>query len=219
MAVEHTEQVQEIQISYKDPVTGEEKTEIIPVHIIHSNRKTLGIVVDENARVTLRLPNRVSAKKGMEYAKQKDAWILSKVHMQRERMKEREKEQAQREKYLTKEQEAALKKRYVKAARVYFKQRCDYYAKELNVTYRKIRIAEQKTVWGSCSSSGTLSFHWKLMLAPIRVQEYVIVHEMCHLVEMNHSKAFWSLVESQMPDYKEQRKWLKENGHMLRLSC
>lgn len=218
MAVENKEHVQELIISYRDAQTREERTERIPVHIVHSDRKTLGIVVDENAKVTLRLPYRVSDKRGMEYAGQKSMWILSKVHMLRARMEERKDCQKGTESSLTKEQEAALKKRYVKAARAYFKNRCDYYAGELNVTYRRIRIAEQKTVWGSCSSSGTLSFHWKLMLAPIRVQEYVIVHEMCHLVEMNHSKAFWSLVESQMPDYKEQRKWLKENGHTLRFS-
>ena len=63
----------------------------------------------------------------------------------------------------------------------------------------------------------TLSFNWKLMLAPPKVLDYVVVHEICHLREMNHSPRFWALVESLMPDYKQQRKWLKENGHTLEL--
>ena len=79
------------------------------------------------------------------------------------------------------------------------------------------RIAGQKTRWGSCSSNKTLSFNWKLMLAPPKVLDYVVVHEICHLREMNHSPRFWALVESLMPDYKQQRKWLKENGHTLEL--
>ena len=84
--------------------------------------------------------------------------------------------------------------------------------------YSSIRIGDQKTRWGSCSNNGTLSFSWRLMLAPPRVLDYVVIHEICHLTYMDHSKNFWDLVSVYDPDYKEHRKWLKENGDSLILS-
>ena len=90
-----------------------------------------------------------------------------------------------------------------------------YYAQLLGVTYATISIRDQKTRWGSCSSKGNLSFSWRLILAPPKVLDYVVVHELCHRKEMNHSPRFWVLVESMIPDYKTHRKWLKENGEKL----
>ena len=89
----------------------------------------------------------------------------------------------------------------------------------LGVTYGKISIRDQKTRWGSCSSEGNLSFNWRLILAPPDVLDYVVIHELCHRKEMNHSKEFWALVESLMPEYKERRKWLRENGNNLTLDA
>ena len=81
--------------------------------------------------------------------------------------------------------------------------------------FKRISIKEQKTRWGSCSSNGTLSFHWKLIFAPKFVRDYVVVHELCHLTYMNHSEDFWNLVASVMPDYKIRRKWLKNHSTEL----
>lgn len=192
--------------------------ERIIIKILHSNRKTIGITVDKDANVILRLPKWVSEKKGLEFAREKSDWIEEKILLQKDRKKQAQLMENEIRSNLSPEHERALKKRYIEAAHEYFPKRCDYYANILGVTYGRIRIAEQKTRWGSCSSRGTLSFNWKLMLAPMRVLDYVVVHELCHLIEMNHSPRFWALLESIMPEYKEYRKWLKENGNTLRLS-
>ena len=89
------------------------------------------------------------------------------------------------------------------------------YAPMLGVHYSRISIRHQKTRWGSCSSKKNLNFNCLLMLAPEWVRDYVVIHELCHLLEMNHSSKFWSLVEKAMPDYKEARKWLRTQGKAL----
>jgi predicted metal-dependent hydrolase len=88
-------------------------------------------------------------------------------------------------------------------------------AERLGVAYRRIRIGGQRTLWGSCSPGGTLSFNWRLVLAPLEVLDYVVVHEVCHLRVPNHSRAFWRLVEGRRPDWREQRAWLREHGPEL----
>lgn len=85
----------------------------------------------------------------------------------------------------------------------------------IGVNPTKITIREQKTRWGSCSSKGNINLNWKLVMAPMEVIDYVIVHELCHMIEMNHSKNYWNIVSTVMPDYKNHRKWLKENGPKL----
>ena len=91
----------------------------------------------------------------------------------------------------------------------------DEEAPRLGVSYRDVRIRDQRTRWGSCSPRGSLSFNWRLALAPFEVLDYVVVHELCHLREPNHSRRFWSLVESRRPGWREQRAWLREHGAEL----
>lgn len=86
----------------------------------------------------------------------------------------------------------------------------------LKITYEDVLIKDQKTRWGSCSSSGNLSFNWRLIKAPMDVLEYVVVHELAHRKEMNHSQKFWSIVSRYSPDYKKHQKWLKGNVVLLR---
>jgi predicted metal-dependent hydrolase len=88
-------------------------------------------------------------------------------------------------------------------------------AKLLGVTYRRIRIGGQRTLWGSCSARGTLSFNWRLVLAPLEVLDYVVVHELCHLRFPDHSRRFWALVERRRPAWRAQRAWLREHGPEL----
>jgi predicted metal-dependent hydrolase len=85
----------------------------------------------------------------------------------------------------------------------------------IGVTYRRIRIGGQRTLWGSCSPRGTLSFNWRLVLAPPEVLDYVVVHELCHLRVPNHSRRFWELVERHRPRWREQRSWLRAHGPEL----
>jgi predicted metal-dependent hydrolase len=85
-------------------------------------------------------------------------------------------------------------------------------ARALDVTYARITLRDQRSRWGSCSSKGTLSFNWRLVLAPHDVLDYVVVHEICHLVELNHGAQFWKLVEKRRPSYRESRQWLDDHG-------
>lgn len=114
-------------------------------------------------------------------------------------------------------EDPALVNKHKKYARKIFESRVAYFQQFTGGNYTSITIRDQKTRWGSCSGRGTLSFNWRLILAPPEILDYVVVHELCHLTHMNHSKEFWELVESVIPDYKAKRKWLKENGHTLRL--
>jgi predicted metal-dependent hydrolase len=88
-------------------------------------------------------------------------------------------------------------------------------AERLGVVYQRIRIAGQRTLWGSCSARGTLSFNWRLVLAPLEVLDYVVVHELCHLRVPNHSRRFWTLVDRHRPLWRDQRDWLREYGPEL----
>ena len=94
-------------------------------------------------------------------------------------------------------------------------ERAAYFAGIMNVTYGTLRLSSARTRWGSCSARGNLNFHWKLILMPPEILDYVVVHELAHRKEMNHSARFWAIVESVLPDYKERRQWLKENGTMV----
>ncbi|MCM1025751.1 MAG: DUF45 domain-containing protein [Roseburia sp.] len=110
-----------------------------------------------------------------------------------------------------------LEKRYRSKAREALEGRVAYYHRITGGSYKKITVRDQKTRWGSCSSRGTLSFNYRLIFAPPKVLDYVVVHELCHLTHMNHSKDFWNMVGSVLPDYRKQRKWLREHGHELTL--
>ena len=122
--------------------------------------------------------------------------------------------------YLTQAETRRLKKkkkRYRSTARSILENRVAYYHRFTGGNYTSVTVRDQKTRWGSCSSRGTLSFNYRLIFAPPIVLDYVVVHELCHLTHMNHSKDFWNMVESVMPDYREQRKWLREHAMELTL--
>jgi predicted metal-dependent hydrolase len=88
-------------------------------------------------------------------------------------------------------------------------------ARRLRVTYRSIAIRDQRTRWGSCSAQGALSFNWRLVLAPADVLEYVVVHELCHRLRPDHSRAFWQLVREARPTFRRERDWLRRHGDEL----
>ena len=85
-------------------------------------------------------------------------------------------------------------------------------AAALGVAYSRLSVRDQVSRWGSCSSKGALSFNWRLVLAPHDVLDYVVVHEVCHLVELNHGPRFWKLVERRRPDYRASKRWLDDHG-------
>ncbi len=94
-------------------------------------------------------------------------------------------------------------------------ERVNLYASQYGLQYKKVGITSARTRWGSCGVNGSLNFSWHLILAPMEVVDYVVVHELVHTVFHNHSKRFWNKVEAIMPDYKERRKWLRENGQLM----
>ena len=102
-----------------------------------------------------------------------------------------------------------------RAARELVQMLVDEEAVELGVQAGRISIRDQRTRWGSCSPNGNLSFNWRLVLAPFEVLDYVVVHEVCHLREANHSRRFWGLVEIRRPEWREQKAWLDEHGPEL----
>lgn len=101
---------------------------------------------------------------------------------------------------------------YKNQAKKIFKQKLDHYAKLMGVKYNEMRVKEQKTRWGSCSSKANINLNWKAIMAPSQVIDYLVIHELAHLKYLNHSKDFWHLVKSFMPDYKSWEKWLKDNS-------
>lgn len=102
---------------------------------------------------------------------------------------------------------------YKDRASCYIMDRVNYYESIIGVKAGKIRIKNQRTIWGSCSSKNNLNFNVKLIMMPDYIIDYVVVHEICHLIHFNHSKEFWKKVEEVIPDYKERRKYLKLNGN------
>ena len=102
-----------------------------------------------------------------------------------------------------------------RAARELVRMLVDEEAPPLGVTVRRIEVRDQRTRWGSCSTRGTLSFNWRLVLAPFDVLDYVVVHELCHLVEPNHSRRFWRLLETRRPGWRRQSDWLDRHGPEL----
>jgi len=106
---------------------------------------------------------------------------------------------------------------YKLQARKVFQERVSYYSNILKVSPKRIAIKDQKSRWGSCSSKGNINLNYRIIMAPIEIIDYVIVHEMCHLVYLNHSKEFWALVEKFFPNYLKCKEWLKINGNSLNL--
>lgn len=166
--------------------------------IIKSKRKTLGLQVKEDGQVIVRAPYRVSKRQIDTFVQSHEEWIRKAQKKMAEMQENRNR--------ITEQQ----RREGVERALELIPQRVAYFAERMQVSYGRITIREQKTRWGSCSSKGNLNFNWKLVLVPPELLDYVVVHELAHRIEMNHSQQFWAVVEQEMPDYKERRKCLKE---------
>jgi len=184
---------------------------VLPYTLIKGKRKTIGLEVKAGGEIVVRIPKALPVHYLSGFIEERKDWIYNAYLNQKDKVSMKmAKEEEKKDPRL-----CYLEKKYRDAAKRYLYERVEYYTQITGSAYQGIRIADQKTRWGSCSSNKTLSFSWRIMLAPPRVTDYVVIHEVCHLKHMNHSKDFWNMVESLDPDYKEHRKWLKENGNTL----
>ena len=178
---------------------------IMEYTLIRSRRKTVSVEV-RGEKITVRAPNRATKREADAFVEKHKDWISRQIEKQRAL-----KEQAETAGKLSRQEIDEL---YKKAAE-YIPERVKHYAGLLGVEYGRITVRCQKTRWGSCSTKRNLNFNCLLMLAPPEVIDSVVVHEVCHLREMNHSKRFYALVLSLCPDYYERDRWLKDNGKAL----
>ena len=188
--------------------TKEVINSFMEVRLIRSNRKTLAIQVNPDLSITVRAPRYASKREIDRIVEKNEAWI----HKHIEKIKKNKAEyDALNIKKITPEEIKTLAEQALKL----IPQRVEYFARQVGVDYGRITIRNKKTHWGSCSSKGNLNFNCLLMLAPAEILDYVVVHELCHRKEMNHSKAFWAEVEKVLPDYRESVQWLKEKGSLI----
>lgn len=173
------------------------------IEIRRSRRRTMSLEITPDARLLVRAPLRMPDREIKRFVNEKTDWIEKNL----QRLMERRTEEQTVEKLTDSE----LKKLAEQALRV-LPEKTAYYAAKMGVTYGRITIRNQKSRWGSCSSKGNLNFNCLLMLTPEKVQDYVVVHELCHRKEMNHSAQFWNEVGQVLPDYRDRRRWLKDNG-------
>ena len=174
--------------------------------IIRSNRKSLGLEIKPDGQVIVRAPVRLSEREIQRFVKQHEDWIRKHLEI----VKQKQENRPEIEK-LTMQEIRELADQALKV----IPERVAYYAQKVGVSYGKITIRNQKSRWGSCSSKGNLNFNCLLMLTPPEVIDSVVVHELCHRKEMNHSDRFYAEVLRVFPDYWKWNKWLKENGGEL----
>ena len=215
-----------------------------PSKIIRSQRKTLSISINEDAELIVRAPKRLSIEKIQDFINEKENWINRKITLVENQIKDVTsnqnkilylgtlfpiiiKPQASRELIFTGEEfvvksiepnslSLSLKKWCKSKFREIALPRVAYFANKHNLNVNQVRIKNQKTMWGSCSSKNNINLNYLLIMAPAEVIDYVIIHELAHTIHRNHSVDFWRLVRLIMPDFQQHKQWLKANGYKLR---
>ncbi len=212
--------------------------------IIRSKRKTLSLQINQDAELIIRAPQRLSQKDIQAFVVEKSKWVERKQQQVKSHISEKyqfktgetflylgntypltissEKNDLSFNGEVFKlnthcaDASTAFSKWYKQKFKEIALPRIDYFANRHNLKFHDVRLKSQKTLWGSCSSNNNLNFNYLLMMAPMSVIDYVIVHELSHTIHKNHSSDFWELVESIQPEYKLAKKWLKDNGHKLK---
>ena len=215
-----------------------------PHKIIKSKRRTLSLSINENAELIVRAPNQISNKRIEEFIIEKSKWINKNKNLMQSRINEMNDSDSDYlflgniyplikvnedpnkidfngTEFITSIEnqdtfKASLKSWY----KIKFKEiaipRLNYFSDKYNLKINQVRFKNQKTLWGSCSSKNNINLNYLLVMAPMIVIDYVIIHELVHTVHKNHSENFWNAVEAIMPDYKKAKKWLNKNGYKLR---
>lgn len=176
------------------------------IEIIRSNRKRVSLEIRPDLRILLRAPYEMTPGEIQGFILSRERWLEEHLEMARKRREELD--SLPRKPEWTREEIQA----FAKEAAEVIPERVRYFAPIVGVDYGRITIRHQKTRWGSCSGRGNLNFNCMLVKTPPEVMDYVVVHELCHRREMNHSPRFWAEVEKVLPEYKKARSWLKKNG-------
>ena len=179
---------------------------MIAYRVIRSARKTLQVEIRPDGEVLVRSPQYLSDAEIRRFVETKADWIVQHIA----RVKAGAQQAADMERLSMEDI-----RRLADEAAIDIPERVRRFAPVVGVRYGRITIRNQKSKWGSCSSRGNLNFNCLLMLAPPSVRDYVVVHELCHLIELNHSKRFWNLVAGVLPDYRKEEKWLKTQGMLI----
>jgi len=162
--------------------------------LVRTSRKTIAIYIRPGGLVEVRAPQRCAKRDIDRFLASKKAWIEEKRGLVQARPRV--------------EPDAALEADLRARAKEILPQKVAHFARLMGVAPARVKITGARARWGSCSSKGSLSFSWRVMLADDEAIDYVVVHELAHLREMNHSPRFWAVVEAAMPDYRERKKAL-----------
>lgn len=218
---------------------------IEPKKIVKSRRKTIALVIDSDGELIVRAPFYASNTDIMRFVQEKQGWIAQKSEEMKQKKQERPTLSLQAGEnilYLGREcmifrgmtksicfdgkafllpetADAGVKlvTWYKKRAAVILQERVETLAKSMNVRPEGVKITSAKTRWGSCSSTNHLNFSWRLIMCPPEVVDYVVVHELCHILHKNHSRSFWESVGKVDSCYREHEKWLKENRRLMEI--
>ena len=216
------------------------------MQIIRSKRKTVALIIERDGNLTVRAPLNIDPTEIESLVAQKSGWIRERQEWIRSNLPPPHRYQAGEHffflglKYplqIVEHQKVPLvldqafkidlkaypdarvifKEWYKKHARKFIGERATALSARHNLKYNRLRITSARTRWGSCSTRKTLSFTWRLVMAPPEVIDYVVIHELAHLKHHRHTSEFWKLVEQLCPEYRARRGWLKENGFQLDL--
>ncbi len=215
--------------------------------LIRTKRRTIALIIERDGSLTVRAPKRATLRDIEQFIQEKEEWIQRTREKLKAAINTPPRQFVDGEHFLflgteyglrlVPPQRPALKfeggftlgtsaqvraeatfiRWYKEQALRIFSERVKHYAEMHGLIPKHIRVTSAKTRWGSCSANGTISFTWRLVMAPLEVIDYVVLHELAHLKVRNHSPRFWKLVESLCPDFKRQRTWLKDHGETLRL--
>ena len=215
--------------------------------LIHAKRRTIALIIERDGSLTVRAPKRASLQDIHGFIQEKANWIERSREKLKAIVATPKKEFADGETFLflgkdyelrliphqrlalhfnsgftlkasaRPRGESVFTKWYKSQALTIFTERVTHYANLHGFSPKQVKVTSAKTRWGSCSANGTINFTWRLVMAPLEVIDYVVLHELAHLKIKNHSPRFWKLVESLCPDFNRHRKWLRENGEKLNL--
>ncbi len=172
--------------------------------IIYSKRRTLALEVTPDARLIVRAPKKADKSLIAAFIEAKKPWILKKKQQMARRMEEMPEELAKPRPEIDKDKAASV-----------IKERLDHFSSKMGLSYDLFRLSGARKRWGTCSRRADIRINWRLAYAQEDILDYVIVHELSHIKEKNHSRNFWALVAQILPDHKARRRWLKDHGHLL----